>query len=108
MATTEKLTSTTAPLAANATYTSDVITPEGYTLPIEEVRGAVSANVAGALHIEHSNDGTAWIRTRTIAVAANVAQSFVEVAPLRYVRLVYVNGATTQASFTLQARALFR
>lgn len=68
----------------------------------KEFRALAVADVAGTLNVEVSPDSVTWYRVRSIAAVA-VGSAFVadvSYAPvLRYARIVYVNGASNQASF---------
>lgn len=60
------------------------------------------ADVAGALRIEMSNDGTTWRRATTdTAVAANTPVFLSVPVTTRFHRAVYVNGAAAQTAFML-------
>lgn len=60
------------------------------------------SDVAGTMRLETSPDGTAWHRTTAdTAVGANTAVILKALAPARYNRVVYVNGAGAQATFQL-------
>ena len=60
------------------------------------------ANQAGTVRVEKSTDNTTWRRaTADIAVAANVPQQLEVLVTTRYMRAVYVNGASAQTEFLL-------
>lgn len=60
------------------------------------------ANQAGTVRVEKSTDNTTWRRaTGDIAVAANVPQQLEVLVTTRYMRAVYVNGASAQTEFLL-------
>jgi len=60
------------------------------------------ANQAGTVRVEKSTDNTTWRRaTGDIAVVANVPQQLEVLVTTRYMRAVYVNGATAQTEFLL-------
>lgn len=75
-------------------------------LNYSEIRVTVIANVASAtdgLSIQQSSDSTNWDITDVYTVAANTGKTFVVPRQARYMRVVYTNGGTGQASFRLQA-----
>lgn len=60
------------------------------------------ADQAGTVRVEKSTDNTTWRRaTADIAVAANVPQQLEVLVTTRYMRAVYVNGASAQTQFLL-------
>ena len=72
-------------------------------------RAASTADVAGTLFIEQSNDGTNWVMTHSAAtvsvtdadaVARHIARIDAEVVS-RFARVRYRNGATLQGAFRL-------
>jgi hypothetical protein len=99
--------STSTSLGASATYTSNTFDSNANGEGYAKLRGVVSSDVAGTLNFEHSQDGSTWDRTRSIAVAAGAPQSFEETIFMQYVRLIYVNGATNQTTFRLNGYATF-
>jgi hypothetical protein len=99
--------STTTALGAGATYTSPTYDSMASGSNFAWLTGKCFSNVAGTLHFEHSSDGTNWTRTRSIALTAGQGFTFDERIFLRYVRLVYVNGATAQTTFRLSGFASF-
>lgn len=88
---------TTAALAANGVYTSGAI--DG--INARRITGKVFSDVAGSLAIQQADDGVTWDTVTTIAVAAGAAVVWDQVLNARYVRYVYTNGATLQATFRL-------
>jgi len=89
---------TTTPLVANGSYYSPTIDGIAYGA----FTGTVYSNVAGTLYFEHSDDGLNWNRmSDSITVVAGEGQGFTEPIYSQYIRLVYTNGATAQASFIL-------
>lgn len=71
-----------------------------------EVRLSSLASHAGTLYLEVSNDNATWFRIKQQAAAQNVASGLfiAEIAHKpthRYARAVYINGATTATSFSL-------
>ncbi|GAB7387355.1 hypothetical protein BSNK01_11910 [Bacillaceae bacterium] len=91
-----KVFKTNTPLAANATYTSEVQEALHYT----RITGWAYADQAGTLKIGHSEDGVNF-REKVITVNAGIPAFFDEPIYGRYVRLVYTNGATAQSEFEL-------
>jgi hypothetical protein len=62
------------------------------------------ADQAGIIRIESSNDNVTWRRnTADVTVAANTAVVLSVPVTTRYYRVVYVNGATIQTAFMLNA-----
>lgn len=91
--------STTTPLAANGTTT--LFLQSGRE---DFVVGMVASDQAGNIFIEQSMDGTNYDESTTYAVAANDGKAFKEDVIAPFVRIRYVNGATPQTSFRLNAR----
>lgn len=88
---------TTTILGANATYTGSTLD----ALQFKRFTGAVSASHAGTLALEQSDDGITWYRLTSTAITAGTPAKFTEDIVLRYIRMVYINGATAQTSFFL-------
>lgn len=62
------------------------------------------SDVAGTMRLETSPDGTAWFRTTAdTAVGVDTPVILKALAPARYNRVVYVNGAGAQATFQLHS-----
>jgi len=59
----------------------------------------VFTDQAGTLYIDKSTDGTTWRQAATAAVAAGVNAQLSVIMTVRYYRMRYVNGATTQTVF---------
>lgn len=94
--------------SSTATLTSgSVFTGTGDDcLNYSEIRVTVISNVASAsdgLSIQQSSDNSNWDITDIYTVAANTGKTFVVPRQARYMRVVYTNGGTGQASFRLQA-----
>lgn len=71
----------------------------------DNIVGLVFSDQGGTLNIEHSTNGTDWdVNDSPITVAAGVGQVFSRPIYGAYVRLRYVNGATPQTVFRIQAR----
>lgn len=91
--------STDTPLAISASFTGD-------TLDVRAARGMTGrafADQAGTLYIEHSDDGTTWDVSDTITVPASTSTFFDVLMYLYYARVRFVNGATAQTTFRLDA-----
>lgn len=74
-------------------------------LNYSEIRVTVISNVASAtdgISIQQSSDSTNWDITDVYTIAANTGKTFVIPRQARYMRVVYTNGGTGQASFRLQ------
>jgi hypothetical protein len=92
--------SSTTPLAAGATFTGVAIDIRDYSA----INVAAFSNVSsasGGLRMEFSPDGINWDHVHTFNVTGNIGVSYAQAAELRYFRIVYINGATAQASFRL-------
>lgn len=107
----EILFTTTLNLGASAVFFSSVYDAS----LIKAITGIVSANQAGTLYIQESDDQTEWFTTFAplavaisgtdviSAVTYNKATPFEHKISSRYFRIVYVNGATAQTRFALSA-----
>jgi hypothetical protein len=90
---------TTTPLAANAVYTSPTIDAINYKLSTFRI----ISDQSGTFSVQQSDDGVAWDATTsnaaytTPAAAVNTGTNM----SLRYIRMIYTNGATPQALFKL-------
>lgn len=91
--------STATPLAISASFTGDTLDVRAY----RGMTGRAFADQAGTLYIEHSDDGTAWDVSNTIAVSASTPVFFDLPMYLYYARVRFVNGATAQTTFRLDA-----
>lgn len=100
----------TSNLGANGVFFSPVY--DGST--VTKLSGFVSASIDGTLYIQESDDQVAWYTTSSQAIVtagSNVISSvtyytgtvYEKTLSARYVRLVYVNGATAQTRFALSA-----
>lgn len=88
-------------LASSATFTGT--SRDGGATPAYNkfIVNAV-ADQAGTVRVEKSTDNTTWRRaTADIAVAANVPQQLEVLVTTRYMRAVFVNGASAQTQFLL-------
>ena len=93
---------TSAPLAANATYTQTGVDRLNRLVPIGRVRGYAWADQAGALYLEESEDNATWSTTTSVSVGAGVTVplSWTSVSK-RHFRFRYVNGGVAQSNFIL-------
>ncbi len=93
--------SSTTPLAANGVFTGTSESVLGY----QSVLVSVFANQASAsngLSIQQSQDGTNWDYTAQYFVSASAPLSVNVPVRAQFMRVVYTNGATLQATFRLQ------
>jgi len=107
--TTSRITSalTTTALAASATYTQGW--QDAQSLAVTYAAGSVTADQAGTLIINFSDDGTTIAKTTTlldfVPNAAGTANAQVIPYPVqiptRYFQFAYTNGSTAQGSFAL-------
>lgn len=99
-------------LGANAVFISPVY--DG--ILATKVLGIVSPSHEGTLYIQESDDQAVWYVTSSQAIPASTANtisgtnyntgySYDKTFAARYVRIVYVNGATAQTRFALSAYA---
>lgn len=103
------VTLSTTVLGISAVFTGPTID----AIDARRITGVAASDQGGTLHVEQSDDGTAWNRyTSLVGQTADNADPDVDVAiggttafdfPVlqRYVRLVYVNGAVAQTTFRL-------
>jgi hypothetical protein len=89
-----------APLAANGTYTSRTLLSDR----ADKISGSVFADQAGTIYIEQSADGTNWDISTNYSVTASTGKGFSEDLLLPYIRIRYVNGGTNQGAFRITAR----
>lgn len=93
--------STTATLTSGSVFTGT----SDDCLNYNEIRISVKTDVASAtdgLSIQQSSDNTNWDIIDTYTVSANSGKTIAVPRQARYVRIVYTNGGTNQASFRLQ------
>lgn len=98
--------SSTTPLGIAGVFTGTTFDAKDFaTLSISVTSDASSA--AGGISVQYSQDGTNWdhIHTFTYTTGGN-GLSYNLPVEMRYVRIVYTNGAVAQTSFRLQS--LFR
>lgn len=86
-----------APLAANATYTSNAVSMGAF----DKIVGSVYANETGTLYINQSFDGTNWDVQSSITVDASTPTGFNISVVAPYAQVVYTNGGTAQTTFRL-------
>lgn len=91
---------TTTTLAAGATFTSPTFPTQGFG----RIVGSCFADVAGTLRIEQRNDGANWDARNEISYGAGSLLAFDVAVVGNEARIVYVNGATAQATFRLYSR----
>jgi hypothetical protein len=91
---------TASPLAANATYTSNVMVADR----ADNISGMVFADQAGTIFVEQSADGVNWDISTDYPIPANDGKGFSEPLYGPYVRIRYVNGGTAQGAFRLYSR----
>lgn len=91
--------STTTPLAGAGVYTSPTVDGVNYKL----LTFLALTDQAGSFFIQHSDDGTNWTNSAAAASAttANTPSLQSVTITLRYIRIVYTNGATLQGTFKL-------
>lgn len=91
------------PLAGAASFTSATL-DLGYNHNWDEIRAQAFADQAGTVFVDQSRDGTTF-RTEGAgqAVGANSVATITQKINQRYVRVRYVNGATIQTAFALDA-----
>lgn len=93
--------SSTAILTSGAVFTGTADTITNYT----SVTVYVISNVASAtdgLSIQQSNDGTNWDITDVYTIPAATGKTFGVQISAKFLRVVYTNGGTNQASFRMQ------
>jgi hypothetical protein len=99
--------STTTPLGANGSITSQYFDLEQASRTINWILITVFANQNGTLHIEFSNDQTNADAVMTISYTANSTPYIEPIKRVaRFVRVRYVNGTTAQTTFRLFMRGL--
>jgi hypothetical protein len=91
--------STTTPIGANAVYTSPTI--DGINYKLSTFR--IISDQSGTFSIQQSDDGITWDTTTPNAnyTAPSAAANTGTNMSLRYIRMIYTNGTTPQASFKL-------
>lgn len=93
----------TAPLGADGTFVSDWIKVQSHHRYVE---GAVTADAAGTVTIEQSNDGeTVALAGEDEAVTANEGFGIKVELLTRYWRVSYANGGAAQKALDLVVRA---
>ena len=93
--------SSTTPLAGGGTFTGAAIDITNYSA----INVAVYSNVASATNgfqMQFSPDGTNWDHSHSFTLSTVPGGlSYAQAAELRYFRVVYINGASAQATFRL-------
>lgn len=96
--------SSTTPLAGGATFTGAAIDTSGYS-SISLIIASDVASAANGVIIEYSGDGVNWeegtVGTYTPGAAPNAGQVFGGGLRAKYARVVFINGASAQASFRM-------
>jgi hypothetical protein len=95
-----RIESTKTPLAGSAEYSTGTL-QAGLA---DRITGSVFADQSGTIFIEQSGDGTSWDISTDYAILASDGKGFSEELVLPYVRVRYVNGATSQTVFRLFVR----
>jgi hypothetical protein len=98
----------TTALGISASYTGASFDTMADGINYTWLTGMTTSNQAGTLYIQQSDDGTNWYTLDSIATTANNNFPFSVDVRLRYIRLMYTNGATAQTSFKLSAYVTFK
>jgi hypothetical protein len=98
-------TDSSANLAGAGTFTG-TSRDAGSTIGYNWFAANAFADVAGTLRVEKSTDNSTWRLAESIAVGAGEGKSLRVPITTRYLRAVYVNGATIQTSFLLTSSLL--
>jgi hypothetical protein len=85
------------PLGINAKYYS----PSLDGLAFSKLSGIVFADQAGELQVEESLDGYDWIQTSKQTITASAGKAFSYDINSRFIRLIFVNGATANTTFKI-------
>lgn len=93
--------SSTAVLAPAGVFTGTAVDTLGYANFSVGVF-ASHASATDGLSVQQSSDGTNWDNTDTYTIPATTGKVFDFNPALRYIRVVYTNGATLQTQFRLQ------
>ena len=93
-----RVTESTTPLAANATFNGASVDVGGGAT---RFRGFASSDQAGTINMQQSPDGLAWYTTESqpLTAGSTVATVVESITCLRYCRVQVVNGATAQTAF---------
>lgn len=92
----------TAALAASTTMTGFTL-DLGVNHSVNRHRAQVYADQAGTLQLQQSRDGSTWRVTSSQAVSASTAVVLDDLVVSRYVRVVYINGATANTICDVQS-----
>jgi hypothetical protein len=87
-------------LGASATFTGVTLNTGSQNSYLNH-KATVYADQAGTLQLQQSVNGSTWRTTKSVAVSAGSVVTLVDDLVYQYCRVVYVNGATAQASFEL-------
>lgn len=93
--------STTATLDAGATFTGTACEILDYGMVYTTLKSDV-ASAADGLSLQQSSDGTNWDSTDEYTIAANSGKTFSTQPAMKWFRVVYQNGGTTQSFFRMQ------
>jgi hypothetical protein len=85
------------PLGANAKY----YTPSMDALAFSKLSGIIFTDQAGSMQVQESIDGYDWIQTSEQAVTAGVGKAFSYEINSRFIRIIFVNGATASTTFKI-------
>lgn len=95
--------SSTTPLGANGVFTGAAFDAKDFATLSISVKSDQSSAVNG-ISVQYSQDGTNWDHTHTYTyIAGGNGLSYNLPLEMRYVRVVYTNGAVAQTSFRLQS-----
>jgi len=108
---TDVVVSTTTPLGANATFTSDpvpiifLVPSWGFLIGFGKIVGSVFTDQPGTLKIQQSNNGGInWDAESVFSITANTPTGFIVDVVGDTFRVVYTNGGTAQSVFRLFVR----
>lgn len=94
--------STTSPLGANGVFTGASFDAKDFATLCISVKSDHSSAVNG-ISVQYSPDGTNWDHTHTYTyITGTNGLSYNLPLEMRYIRIVYTNGAVAQTSFRLQ------
>jgi hypothetical protein len=86
-----------APQGAGAKY----YTPSLDGLAFTKLTGIIFTNQTGELQVEESLDGYDWIQTSKQTITASAGKAFSYDINSRFIRLIFVNGATASTTFKI-------
>lgn len=96
-------TSTTTPLAGDATYTSRIVDTKNYGIIVCSAFADVASATDGMI-IEFSTDRVNWRWADKYTIAANTGKTFSVQPQAQYLRFRYINGSSPQTVFDFQAQ----